>query len=189
MSKRKSEKVAAAKSNGAVAPSPSKERALLVAVELGGEWPAGFEAGKVGVRRVLTQEEGEPPIVFAERVSGEVENAVSRGVTFSLAAIACNERADEVAIDARRRLARSLLGSMAASKASHVGAAAPTNYGTVYLTASARTSGRLRHALSTLASELGAEWATAGVETSVRFGDESRSAPRNSLEHVPTRVA
>jgi hypothetical protein len=178
MNKRKREKVAAAKSNGAVAPSPSKERALLVAVELGGEWPAGFEAGKVGVRRVLTQEEGEPPLAFAERVVGEVENAVSRGVTFSLAAVACNERADDVAIDARRRLARSLLGSMAGSKT-----------GTVYLTASARTSGRLRHALSTLASELAAEWATAGVETSVRFGDESRSAPRNSLEHVPARVA
>jgi hypothetical protein len=176
MSKRKVSGQKVTASGGAA--SENRARSLLVAVELGGEWPAGFETAGATVRRVLSQEEGESPALFAGRVADEVENAAARGAMLSLAAIACNERADEAALDARRRMARTLLGTMAGFKT-----------GSVYLTASARTSGRLRHALSSLAAELGEEWSSAGVETSVRFGDESRSAPRNGLEHLTARVA
>lgn len=154
-------------------------RALFVAVELGGDWPSGFEGlAEPAVRRVLCQQEGESPSAFADRLGSEIEGARSRGVVPSIAALACNERADEAVQDARRRIGRTLAGVMAGAGG-----------GNFYFTASARTSGRLRHALSALASELGAEWSTAAVEASVRFGEETRSAPRNTLEHIRAHVA
>jgi hypothetical protein len=81
------------------------------------------------------------------------------------AVVACNERLDESAKGARRELARTAMGVMAKD-----------GCGSLLLSASSRSSGRLRHALSSLASELGAEWQRAAVVASVRFGDEPVTA-------------
>jgi hypothetical protein len=75
--------------------------------------------------------------------------------------LACNERLDEGAQRARVELSRAALGVMAKQRA-----------GRLLLSASERSSGRLRHALSSLASALGSEWRRAAVVASVRFGEE-----------------
>jgi hypothetical protein len=80
---------------------------------------------------------------------------------------------DDAADAARRKVGSLVLGSMAKHKA-----------GRFSFTASPRSSGRLRHALSGLASGLFDEWRTAGLEVSVEFGDESRSSPAAAAARV-----
>ena len=140
------------------------ETGLLVVVELGAEWP-GLMQADASARRVLTQNEGEPPTQFAERVASSLDGLFGRGIKLTTVALACNERVDDLAESARRRLCGLALGAMARGKA-----------GKLYLTASARSSGRLHHALSGLAHGLSEEWASAGLEVSVEFGEESRSS-------------
>jgi hypothetical protein len=140
---------------------------LLVIVELGGEWPTGARAsdGTDLVRRVLSQAEGESPAQFTERVASSVDSLFGRGIKLSMVSLACNERLDDAADAARRMLCSVALGAMAKHKS-----------GRFYLTAAARSSGRLLHALSSLAQGLSDEWESAGLEVSVEFGEESRSS-------------
>jgi hypothetical protein len=140
------------------------ETGLLVVVELGAEWP-GLMQADASARRVLTQEEDETPAAFAERVTGTLDGLFGRGVQLTTVALACNERLDESATLARRKLCGLTLGTMASSRR-----------GKLYLTASARASGRLHHALSGLAHDLSDEWQSAGLIVTVEFGDESRSS-------------
>jgi hypothetical protein len=152
----------------ATSPAPIEAGGLLVAVELGGEWPtvggSGSEASNLR-RRVLAQVEGETPAVFAERLASSLDSLFDRGVRLETVVLACNERLDEAAEAARRKALSIALGSMAKHKS-----------GRVYLAASALSGGRLRHALSALAQGLFEEWRTAGLEVSVDFGEESRLA-------------
>jgi len=115
--------------------------------------------------------EGESPACFTERIAQIVasDELFGRGVRLWTLAIACNERLDEAASSSRRKLASAALGDMARHKS-----------GRVYLTASPRSSGRLRHALSALARELSNEWHAAGLEATVEFGDGGLSAPISS---------
>jgi hypothetical protein len=138
---------------------------LLVVVELAGEWPtlAGVDGS---LRRVIAQLEGETPATFAERVANSLDGLFGRGIKLSTVAISCNERLDEAADTARRKLAGLSLGAMAKNKT-----------GKVYLTASPRSGGRLRHSLSALAQGLSEEWGSAGLEVSVELAEEIRSAP------------
>lgn len=159
--------------------------AVLVAVELGADWPQGSaitpSASSAGtVRRVVSQDEGEGPAQFTERVAGVLDDLRGRGLEPSTFALACNERLDETAQAARRRLAGLVLGAMARRKA-----------GKLYLSASSRSSGRLRHALSAAAHGLFQEWRTAGLEVSVDFGDEHDASGASSqpLAAPAARVA
>jgi hypothetical protein len=155
-------------------PSPAPS-GLLVIVELGGDWPqlavgrAATADGATadGPRRVIVQAEGEGPAEFADRVANSLDGLFERGIKLDTVALACNERLDEAAEQARCKLARLALGRMAIAK--HMS-------GHVFLTAPPRSSGRIRHALSALARSLFDEWRTAGLEVSVDFGDESRAA-------------
>ena len=156
---------------------PSPRAGSLVVVELGAEWPHLAESDRA-VRRVLAQLEGETPTLFAERVAGSLDGLFGKGVQLGAAALACNERIDAAADTARRKLGGILLGLMAAHKS-----------GKVVLTASPLSSGRLRHSLSSLAHGLFDEWRTAGLEVTVEFGDEARSAPNSAAFAVTSRVA
>ena len=142
---------------------------MLIVVELGAEWPALAEMREPGaVRRVLAQEEGETPSAFVARVAEGLDGLFARGVTLGTAVVACNERLDTNAERARAELSRAVMGVMAKDQ-----------NGSLLLSASERSSGRLRHALSTLASELCVEWKRARVLAKVRFGDE-RSTPASA---------
>ena len=153
---------------------------LLVIVELGGEWPQLADGHPAGSRRVVAQDEGETPAAFADRVANGLDSLFDRGVKLDTVVVASNERLDEAAEAARRRIASLALGRMAMAK--HMS-------GRVYLSAAPRSSGRLRHALSSLAHGLFDEWRTAGLEVSVDFGEESRSAPRSAPFAFTARVA
>ena len=150
---------------------------VLVLVELGGEWPSASSSDGT-VRRVLAQNEGETPAVFADRVANSLDGLFGKGVRLETATLACNERLDPAAEAARRKILGVALGSMAQRKA-----------GRAYLAASARSGGRLRHALSALAQGLFDEWRTAGLEVSVDFGDASQAAAPAPTFLFTARVA
>src|SRR6185369_67409 len=127
-----------------------QQNGLLIALELGAEWPSLLEA-QSSARRVVTQLEGETPAAFADRVANGLETLFGRGVELRTVALGCNERVDAVADAARRSLVGLVLGSMASRRA-----------GKVYLTAAARSSGRTRNYLSALAQGSFEEWRCAG---------------------------
>jgi hypothetical protein len=169
-----------AKPSAAPAPQPASERApagLVVAVELGADFPA-LAALSSSPRRVLAQMEGENPAVFADRVANTLDEAFGRGVPLGYLTLACNERTDDAALSARRRLAGFALGAMARQKSGRVSLSAP-----------ARSSGRLRHALSLLAQGLHDEWRTAGLDSSVDFGDEAPATTSAAPFIYTARVA
>ena len=85
---------------------------LLIVVELGGDWPSWALTG-TGTRRVLTQIDGETPAAFADRVASSLDGLFGKGVVLTTVALACNERVDEAADAARRKLAGLSLGAMA----------------------------------------------------------------------------
>jgi hypothetical protein len=152
---------------------------LLVVVELGGEWPAWLhEHAQAQGRRVVTQEEGETPSVFAERIADQLETLTMMGVPLSVAALACNERTDATALAARRQIARLFLGVMAKKKR-----------GCMHLTAAQRSSVRLRQALTTLATDLNVEWKRSGLRTDVRFADEMPALQTTAALNKVQRVA
>jgi hypothetical protein len=150
---------------------------ILILVELGGEWPSPLSSDGL-LRRVLAQNEGETPAAFADRVANSLDGLFGKGVQLGTATLACNERLDPAAETARRKILGLALGSMAKHKA-----------GRAYLAASARSGGRLRHALSALAQGLFDEWRTAGLEVSVDFGDTSRAAAPAPTFLFTARVA
>ena len=150
---------------------------LLIVVELGGDWPS-WALTDASARRVLAQAEGETPAVFADRVASSLDGLFGKGIKLTTVALACNERIDDSADAARRKLAGLALGAMAKHQA-----------GKVYLTASPHCSGRLRHSLSSLAQGLHQEWCTAGLEASVELGEERGSGPLAAPFVSTARVA
>jgi hypothetical protein len=151
---------------------------VLIVVELGADWPSLAEVREpAAARRVLAQAEGESPSGFVVRLAAVLDGLFARGAAMTTAVVACNERLDEPAQRARAELARTALGAMAKERA-----------GGLVLCASDRSSGRLRHALSALASELGSEWQRAGVSSKVRFGDE-QPAPMSPEVSASAAVA
>jgi len=159
------------------ASEPSAPSGSLVVVELGAEWPRLPESDP-SLRRVLAQAEAETPARFAERVAGSLDGLFGKGIQLRTVALACNERIDAVADAARRKIAGLALGTMAAHK-----------QGKVVLAASPLSSGRLRHSLSSLAHGLFDEWRTAGLEVSLEFGEEARSATAAAPFAFTSRVA
>jgi hypothetical protein len=133
---------------------------ILIALELGGEFPS-LPEGESVTRRVLTQHEGETPAAFADRVTIGLETIFARGVELRTVALAFNDRLDAAADTARRNLIGLALGAMAKHGA-----------GRVYLTASARSSERTRHYLTALGHAASDEWRGAGLEVSTDFRRE-----------------
>lgn len=125
---------------------------VMVVMESGSEWPAWINLCPATSTRVVAQEEGELPGHLAERVA-------SGAGAPDLAIIACNERVDPAALAARRSAAGAILTAMARR-----------GRGRLLLSANRRSSGRARHALSAIATELTQAWEGTGVEISVRFG-------------------
>ena len=150
---------------------------LLVVVELGSEWPS-LAAAEASARRVVAQQDGETPAAFAERLANGLDGLFGRGVTLQTVVLACNERVDEAAEAARRKVSSLALGSMAKHQS-----------GGVYLTASSRSGGRLRHALSALAQGLFDEWRTAGLQVSVDFAEGNSAEQRSTPFAFTARVA
>ena len=150
---------------------------VLIVVELGADWPSWALTGS-GTRRVLAQIDGEMPAAFAERVATGLDGLFGKGIALAKVALACNERVDSAADGARRQLLGLALGAMAKHQA-----------GKVYLTAAHHSSGRLRHSLSALAQDLHHEWSAAGLQASVEFGEELRSAPTAAPFTLTARVA
>lgn len=164
-----------------VATSASAESAesggLLVVVELGGAWPS-VATTEPSARRVVAQREGETPAALAERFANGLDSLFGRGVRLQTVMLACNERVDEGAEAARRKILSLALGSMAKHQS-----------GRVYLAASSLSGGRLRHALSALAQGLFEEWRTAGLRVSVDFGEENGAEQRTTPFAFTSRVA
>jgi hypothetical protein len=135
---------------------------IIVVVEENAEWPGWLgvcnplPSGSV----VVVQEQSESLVDFAGRVT---ERCAIAG-HFALGIIACSERCDETATRCRAAVARALVGAA----------------GRLFLTAGARSSGRCRHGLSTLAADLTAEGAFSHHTVSVRFGTEHSVAPHSA---------
>jgi hypothetical protein len=136
---------------------------ILVAVELGAEWPNVAFAQQQ--RRVLVQLEGEAPVAFAERVTSNLDALFGRGITLRTLALACNERIDAAADEARRILLGLTLGVMAKQRE-----------GAVLLTAAPHAGARLRGYLEALAATSLGEWQSAGLEVAVECGRETAEA-------------
>jgi hypothetical protein len=138
---------------------------MLIAVELGADWPDGLDIERGVVRRVVAQSEGETPEAFAVRLGGLAGRLFSTGVELTSAVVACNERTDPSATLARRAMGAMLLERMGPSA-------------TLALAAGSRAGGRLRHALSALAIDLAAE---AAANVTVQFGVERESPETASI--------
>jgi hypothetical protein len=137
-----------------------KSPGLLVCVELDATWPEKLVGGNAGiVRRVVAQVDGETPEAFASRAGSLARRLFSDGVELTSVVVACNERTDSAAERARRALGSRLL--------EHLG---PT--GSFSFSADPRAGGRLRHALSALALELGLN---AAASVTVHFGSDAEA--------------
>ena len=119
---------------------------LLVIVELGGEWP-GLMQADASARRVLTQQEGEAPKAFSERVAASLDSLFDPRHQAQHGTLAVTSA---WTTRPTRRAAGRQPGPRSMANTS----------GPFYFTASLRSSGRLRHALSGLASGLFDEWRT-----------------------------
>ena len=147
--------------------SQAAHNPVLIAVELGAEWPRWMsELVRKSPRRVISQEEGEEPQGFAERAA-RVAAALAEGGGLGSAVVLCNERTDGKQDAARRRLAASLLPEL-------------RGRGKLTLTGSAQASEPLRDALMTLAREV-----EGGLNAPVlRFGERAISARSGSRRPV-----
>jgi hypothetical protein len=166
-----------ARSGAPARPPETLAQGLLILVELAAEWPE-LSVNEPTPRRVLSQLEGESPAQFAARVAGQLDSLFGRGIALGTVALACNERLDAAAETARRKLCGLALGAMAKQK-----------NGKVCLTASERSSARLRQGLTTLSQGLFEEWRTAGLEVKVVVGPEHAPAPASQVFAYTARVA
>jgi len=150
---------------------------VLILVELGAPWPS-IELAEAAPRRVLSQLEGETPAQFATRAGSLLDSLFGRGIALGKAVLACNERLDAPAEAARRKICGLALGAMAKQK-----------NGQVSLSASDRSSARLRQGLTNLSQSLFDEWRTAGLEVKVLVGPERAPAQQPQVFAYTARVA
>jgi hypothetical protein len=151
--------------------SQAAHNPVLIAVELGAEWPSWMsDLVRKSPRRVISQEEGEEPLGFAERAV-RVATLLAEGRGLGSAVVLCNERTDGKQDAARRRLAASLLPEL-------------SGRGKLVLTGSAQASEPLRDALRALAREV-----EGGQSAPVlRFGERAINA-RSSTRRPVAKVA
>jgi hypothetical protein len=150
-----------------------KRSGLLVAVEIGAEWPARAVAARgEAVRRVVSQSEGETPEAFAARLGALAGGLFASDVALRSAILACNERTDSAA-----QLARRAFGALVLERLGPLG--------TLIYAAGERAGGRLRHGLAALAIDLAPE---ASANVTVHF-DAEASGVDVTRQHAVARVA
>lgn len=175
---------------------PRPPLCVLIAMELGAEWPGWvaecrMSAGRSLVRRVTVEHDGESPQAFAERTLERARMLAAEHANLLLV-LACNQRADGSAEHARLTLVSNATQLTACSR--------------VVLAAERSATERLRESLSGLALVFGpAGRATSGpARTSVvaRFGsvvprwttnlrpahESGHVRPRNTLGQVSSLV-
>lgn len=146
----------------------AKSETTLVVMETGSEWPAWIDGCRPGggpdshATRVITQDERESPRELAERVIDAADGVRQLGRAIDTTVIACSERTDAAALSARRAAASALLSAMARS-----------GRGRLLFSVNRRASGRARHAICALASDLADAWDGSGLLVSVRFGADA----------------
>ena len=145
-----------------------KRMGLLIAVELGAEWPEGLTERAGAVRRVVAQTEGETPEAFAVRIGSVAGRLFPPRVEIRDAVVACNERTDPAASIARRTIGSALLERMGPR-------------GTLVLAAGPRAGGRLRHSISALAIDLAPE---ASANVTVHFDAEQDRPSERAVARV-----
>ncbi len=137
----------------------------LVAMELGASWPEWMDDREsFADARVLAEQADDVPGAFAERVVSRLEAMTHGGARLRTVVLACNDRADDPALAARRTVVRSAASIIASRSAG----------GAVYLSASQHGSGACRAALANLATDASLEWQGAPVTVGVRFGGRVR---------------
>lgn len=143
----------------------SAERDILIILELGAEWPGRYTSAEAEgpEPEAISQREDEPLAEFVERASELIRARDAAGSLPTLIVVACSDRADESASNARRALGRRILSTFA-----HLGR------GSLLFAESQRKSGGSRQALSDLATDLEHEFEDDPVQVSVRFGQASR---------------
>jgi hypothetical protein len=129
----------------------------LLVVEHGALCPLGGGAA----RRAIMQSDAESLTSFADRVARRIASFRACDAPLSEAVIACADRSDRAAAEARREIASVVLAAMAVARR-----------GRVRFSATERSSGIVRRSLADLAAELSGVWEPCGVDVSVRFGDE-----------------
>lgn len=139
---------------------------VLVVVELGAEWPS-WVSELAGFRRVMTQEEGEGPEAFAARARSTERSLFPKSVAEKSVALLCNERTDAAAMTSRVAVASHFLDGRGSGRA--------------FFAAKSSSSGRLRHALSNVVTELGQ--AHQG-RVAVRFGSDRDASASGSVQNV-----
>lgn len=146
--------------------TPEAQNPVLIAVELGAEWPRWMsDLVRKSPRRVVSQEEGEEPLGFAERAA-RVAEALAGGAGLGSAVVLCNERTDPKQDSARRRLAASLLPGL-------------RGRGRLVLTGSPEASESLLKALKALAREVEGGSHAPVLRFSERAGSARRAARRS----------
>ncbi|HEY3237140.1 MAG TPA: hypothetical protein VGJ84_20645, partial [Polyangiaceae bacterium] len=80
---------------------------VLVVMEHSSDWPDWLGELRSGVssRYIVVQDEAERLSAFLARAKTHTESLVAQGASLELCVIACNERSDPAAIQARRSLA------------------------------------------------------------------------------------
>jgi len=153
--------------------SAPKRQGLLVAVELGAEWPGTFVSERPDAqRRVVAQSDGETPEAFAVRLAALAGRLFPAGSPLRDAVVACNERTDRASSVARRAMGSALLERLGPS-------------GTFAFAAGPRAGGRLRHALSALAIELAPD---ASANVTVHFDAERVDDERDERDEPSVRT-
>jgi hypothetical protein len=145
--------------------SPSPVVSVLIAVELGADWPSWMsEFVGASPRRVLAQLAPESSAEFFERARATFAASPTRSLV-----LLCNERIDSAQMAARRRLLEGVLAKPRPAKR-------------VLLSASAEAEARLSAALTALVAAVqGADGPPA-----LRFGNQAAPAkrPRRALRRV-----
>jgi hypothetical protein len=148
----------------------------VVVMERGAQWPGCIES----CRRVtpdmvvIAQDAGESPEALARRVEARIvalhrENRPVRG-----AVIAVSRRSDEVSLECRSRLARSLLRALNATETT----------GSFWLCAPPAAAEGVRHHLIALAGTLTSMLGNSTVGVSVRFPERGDAARHDSATHA-----
>lgn len=137
---------------------------MLIAVELGAEWPRWMsELVRKSPRRIVAQDEGEASPSFAARVAQVAHALSASGARLGSAVVLCNERADAIQDAARRELARQLSPELAGR-------------GRLVLTAPERAGERLQEALKALARDVDSD----AKPPVLRIGERTVSARSRS---------
>ena len=160
----------------------------VIIVELGAEWPRSARVASQA-QRVFAQLEQESMGDFTARVGQGLSALSAAGIAVGQAIMACSERLDEFAAEARKSLARAATAALAAKSG-----------GVLHVSVSDRNQGRSRAHFAIFGRELSEKCQKYGVEVRLAFADEAEAVlaipagtrvgmPRALRKHASRRVA